>query len=57
MNIGPQYQAGMELALNDSYDVLVDKKGYANWRQSIRVDQITKNLQVSLKKHTQKTML
>lgn len=50
MNVRPKYQAGMQLALNENYDILVSQPGYQSWRQSVRLDQNAKHISVTLKK-------
>ncbi len=39
MNIGPKYQAGMRLAINNSYDVYVTRKGYKPYRSSVQLNE------------------
>ncbi len=50
MNIGPKYHAGIELALNENYDVLVSHPGYQSWRQTIRLSNANQRVQAMLKK-------
>lgn len=50
MNIGPKYEAGMELLLNKHYDVRVSRAGYVSWQQSIRLDKSKQYVRVTLDK-------
>jgi len=48
MNIVEPYRPGMVLEKNRSYDILVKKNGYENWRQKVFIDEATTTYDVEL---------
>ena len=50
MNIAPKYRSGIELILNQSYDIYITRAGYKCWHKNIVLKELNQRIDVVLEK-------